>query len=92
MTFVETGVRAGGAGDDDVACSDHIGGILTGIPPDPMEIRDRVRNSRAGRKFTDTDSSDFPEADLAHALMIDRFDFAMVVERQDGLLVLRSTG
>ena len=42
VTFVETGVRAGGAGDDDAACSDYIGGILVGIPPDPMEIRDRV--------------------------------------------------
>jgi hypothetical protein len=89
---VDAGLQGDGLSPDTAACSDHIGGILIGIPPDPMEIQDRVRNSRAARKFTDIESSDFPEADLAHALMIDRFDFAMEVERQGDLLVLRSTG
>jgi len=90
VTFVETGVRKKGGGDEDVACSDYIAGYLFGRPPKYAHIRNRVLNSRAARKFTGTENSDFPQADLAHALMIDRFDFAMKVERRDDSLVLKS--
>jgi len=90
VTFVETGVRTKGGGDEDVACSDYIAGFLFGTPPKIADIRNRVLNSTAARKFTGTECSDFPQTDLEHALMIDRFDFAMKVERKDDLLVLRS--
>jgi 2-phosphosulfolactate phosphatase len=89
VTFVETGVRARGGGEEDVACADYIAGFLLGTPPTYADIRNRVLNSRAARKFTGTENSDFPQADLERALMIDRFDFAMAVERRDGLLVLK---
>jgi 2-phosphosulfolactate phosphatase len=92
VTFVETGVRGREGGDDDVACADYIAGMLVGDPLDPKEIRDRVGRSRAARKFTGAESSDFPEADLTHALMIDRYDFAMEVERRGDLLVLKPAG
>ncbi len=42
------------------------------------------------RKFVGARNSDFPRTDLDHALMIDRFDFAMEIDRRDGLLVLRA--
>jgi len=90
VTFVETGVRSKGGGDEDVACSDYIAGFLFGTPPKSVDIRNRVLNSPAAHKFTGTEHSDFPQTDVEHALMIDRFDFAMAVERKDDLLVLRS--
>jgi 2-phosphosulfolactate phosphatase len=90
VTFVETGVRKKGGGDEDVACSDYIAGFLFGTPPKFADIRNRVLNSPAARKFTGTENSDFPQTDVEHALMIDRFDFAMEVVRRDDLLVLRS--
>ena len=89
VTFVDTGVRTKGGGDEDVACSDYIAGILCGTPPDFADIRNRVLNSPAARKFAGTKHSDFPETDVEYALMIDRFDFAMKVARRDNLLVLR---
>jgi 2-phosphosulfolactate phosphatase len=90
VTFVETGVRTKGGGDEDVACSDYIAGCLLGTPPKFADIRNKVLNSSAACKFTGTDNSDFPRADVEHALMIDRFDFAMEVKRRNDLLVLKS--
>jgi len=89
VTFVETGVRTKGGGDEDVACSDYIAGFLSGTPLKFADIRNRVLNSPAAHKFTGSENSDFPQADVECALMIDRFDFAMEVERRDDLLVLR---
>ena len=90
LTFVETGVRMNGGGEEDVACSDYIVDILFNRPADLSCVRDRVLSSRAARKFTGASNSDFPKADLEHALMIDRFDFAMEVGRRGDLLVLRA--
>jgi 2-phosphosulfolactate phosphatase len=91
VTFVETGVRTKGGGEEDIACADYIGSLLTGSVLDVAGIRNRVLESRAAAKFSATDSPDFPRADLERALQIDRFQFAMKVERVDNLLVLRST-
>ncbi len=90
LTFVETGVRMNGGGEEDAACSDYIADILLDTPTDLFEIRNRVLSSRAARKFTGARNSDFPKTDLEHALMIDRFDFAMEITRGDDLLVLRA--
>jgi len=77
VTFVETGRRADNDGDEDVACADFLEGLLNGAPPDSDEIQNRVRGSRAGRRFANPAQPEFPAADLDHALEIDRFDFAM---------------
>ncbi len=90
VTFVETGVRTGGGGEEDQACTDYIASLLTDIPVDPEATRDRVRSSRAAAKFSSPGSSDFPKKDLGCALEIDQFSFAMKVERKDALLVLRT--
>ncbi len=58
---------------------------------DVADVQRRVLESRAAAKFSATDNPDFPRADLERALQIDRFQFAMKVERVDNLLVLRST-
>jgi 2-phosphosulfolactate phosphatase len=89
ITFVETGVRAKGGGEEDIAGADYIAHRLLGTPPNLSDIRSRVLNSRAAQKFTGAEDSDFPRSDLEHALLIDRFDFAMEVVRRDGLFVLK---
>ncbi len=91
VTFVETGVRAKGGGEEDVACADYIASLLMDAPMRSEEIHARVLNSRAAKKFSDSKDRDFPKADLDHALRIDRFAFAMQVERKHDLFVLRST-
>jgi 2-phosphosulfolactate phosphatase len=91
VTFVETGVRAKGGGEEDIACADYIGSLLTGSALDVAGIQHRVLESSAAAKFSTSDNPDFPRADLDRALQIDRFQFAMKVDRVDNLLVLRST-
>ena len=77
VTFVETGVKTSGGGEEDTACADYLAGLLDGSAPDRVEIEQRVRQSEAARKFVGPDDSVFPAADLEEALRFDDFDFAM---------------
>ena len=90
VTFVETGVRPKGGGEEDVACSDYISGLLLDVPLSSVDTQNRVLNSRAARKFAGGRHPEFPKADLERALLIDQFSFAMEVERRDGSLVMKS--
>ena len=88
VTFVITGERAGGQGDEDAALADYLEMLLQNQPVEAAPYLDRVLHSYAGRKFAQADNS-LPYAhDLAFALQLDRFSFAMRVQRQDNLLVL----
>ncbi len=89
VTLIQTGYfPQKGWGDEDVACADAIEARLAGHPVDWEETARRVRSSRSGLHFDGT-RPDFPARDLEIALMVDRFDFAMQVERKDGLHILR---
>jgi 2-phosphosulfolactate phosphatase len=90
VTFVETGVRSKGGGEEDSACADYIAGLLSTSPISTADIHNRVLESQAAAKFQNIDSPDFPTADLEHALKIDCFRFAMKVERTDNLSILKS--
>lgn len=89
LTFVITGQRPPAWGDEDAACADYIETLLKGQQPDTAAIIQRVRSSPAGQVFLDENKPDFPASDLEHCLAIDRFDFAMQVEKGDGLMVMR---
>lgn len=89
VTLIQTGLLAAeGWGDEDVACADAIEDLLNDWPVDWAQIARRVRSSRSGLHFDGT-RTDFPPQDLELALAVDRFAFAMRVERERGLRVLR---
>jgi 2-phosphosulfolactate phosphatase len=88
VTFVETGVKPKGGGEEDTACSDYIASILEGVPLSIPSIQKRVRDSRAATKFSELQDGVFPETDLEHSLNVDRFPFAMKVTRTDNGLAL----
>jgi 2-phosphosulfolactate phosphatase len=88
VTLLQTGLLPGGWGDEDTACADLIEGLLLGNPPSAGKVIERVRKSKAGRKFVEPPHGVFPSSDLDMAVDMDRFDFAMAVENKDGLLVL----
>ena len=89
VTFVETGVRVKGGGEEDSACADYIASLLLGSPLRITDIQNRVISSRAGARFLHSGNNIFPHADLEHALKVDCFQFAMKVTRAGGLLLLR---
>lgn len=89
VTFIETGDFPGGWGDEDVACGDLIEGLLNGQPPQYDQVIQRVRNSEHGKNFLDSSNSVFPSSDLELAVDIDRFEFAMIVDKSDEFFILR---
>jgi 2-phosphosulfolactate phosphatase len=91
ITLVQTELLPNGNGDEDVACADLIETTLRGEPVDLKSLKQRVRNSVSGLKFTGPPGSIFPAADLEAALQVDIFDFAMIAETLDNELVLRRT-
>lgn len=89
VTLIQTGLfPEEGWGDEDVACTDAIEAMLTGRAVDWERIAERVRLSRSG-SYYDGAHMEFPPKDLEMALAFDRFNFAMLVEKQEGLHVMR---
>jgi 2-phosphosulfolactate phosphatase len=89
VTFVETGRRAKDGGEEDCACADYIASLLLNVSTNIPEIQNRVLESAAAAKFLDVEGFDFPKADLQLALQVDRYTFAMKVEKIDNLSVLK---
>ncbi|MBI1878187.1 MAG: 2-phosphosulfolactate phosphatase [Chloroflexi bacterium] len=88
VTFVVTGIVYGRDGDEDIACADYLTALLQSQQPDVVPFIRRVYESTAARLFTDPAQPEFPPADLERCVEVDRFDFALLVERRDGLLVM----
>jgi 2-phosphosulfolactate phosphatase len=88
VTFVITGIYPDRDGDEDLSCADYLAALLRGEQPDPRPYLQRVRDSACGRWFLDPARPEFPVTDLERATNLDRFDRAMLVRREDGLLVM----
>jgi 2-phosphosulfolactate phosphatase len=89
VTFIITGAGLATDGDEDAACADYVIAVLRGETPDVAPFLQRVRNSTDGHFFAQVPPR-FPMSDLDCCLDVDRFDFAMAVERQYGLLVMQA--
>jgi len=90
VTFVITGLRPDGHGDEDAACADYIEALVGGGQADAAPFVERVYASPAGRVFADPARPEFPATDLEYCVRVDRFDFAMLVQRRDGLFVMEA--
>ncbi len=95
LTFVITGLHPDepgqGWGDEDAACADYLEALVRGQNPEVGPFIQRVRRSAEGIMFANPSSADSLRADLECCVAVDRFDFAMVVSRQAGLLVMEKT-
>jgi 2-phosphosulfolactate phosphatase len=90
VTIVITGAYSAEVdGDEDAACADYLEALLRGEALDTAPLLRRVRDSWPGRLFTDPAKPAFPSADLDYCTQVDRFDFAMLAGREEGLLVMR---
>jgi len=88
VAFVITGARRDRDGDDDQAGAEYIAALVGGENPPPEPYLERVEASFSGRIFSDPAQPEFSLADLECALELDRYPFAMKVERQNERLVL----
>jgi 2-phosphosulfolactate phosphatase len=88
VTLVVTGDWSDRDGDEDHACADLIEALLRGEDPPREPFARRVRDSDFGRRFAAGLDPNLPPADLDCAAAVDRFGFAMPMNRlQDGLLI-----
>ena len=89
VTFVITGLGENGMGDEDVACADYLEALLQGHQPAPEPFLTRVRDSVIGQLLLNPSYPELPAEDLPCCTDLDRFDFAMLVRRENGLLVMK---
>ena len=89
VCFVITGEWVDRDGDEDIACADYIEALLRNETVVPEEFSNRVRQSDFGQRFTAGTWPNLPLADLNLSAHADLFEFAMPVEREDGVLVIR---
>jgi 2-phosphosulfolactate phosphatase len=89
IVFVITGAGPGEHGDEDLACAHYMEALLRGQKVEPEVYRQRVLQSPAGRNLSDPELSGSLARDLELCMQVDRFDFAMQVERENGRLVMR---
>jgi 2-phosphosulfolactate phosphatase len=78
--------------DEDEQCALYIKNLLEGREPDPEAVRSLVASGGETLKFDDPKQPQYHPEDRDRALQVDSVDFAIEVERVDGLLVARRTG
>ena len=67
--------------NEDDACAAYLEALLTGRPADPERTAAAVRTAAIDKMLAERLGADFPATDVELAVAVDRFDFAMVVER-----------
>lgn len=90
VTLVSTGIFPDRDGDEDQACADYLHTLLCQEQPEPDAFVARVLASDAASLFNDPNHPAFPHADLRFCTAVNRVDFAMLVEHQAELLVMRA--
>ena len=87
VTFVSTGNNP--QVDEDDACAYYLAALLQGTAPAPDTLLQELRQRVPSEILTNPEYAEFV-ADLDLCFTIDRFNFAMVVQRQAGLLVMKT--
>ncbi|MCX7671604.1 MAG: 2-phosphosulfolactate phosphatase [Anaerolineae bacterium] len=90
ITLVAMGARTTQRSDEDELCALYLRNLLLGYRPDPDAVRRLVATGADAARFGNPELPHFHPRDLEIALDIDRYDFAVRVTREDGLLVGRA--
>jgi len=84
ITLVAMGENGEERTDEDELCALHLRHLLTGHAGDPEAARRMIAAGEAVTRFHDPARPDSPIEDVAIALAIDRYDFAIRVRLEDG--------
>lgn len=74
---------------EDELCADYIEARLSGERLNFAEMYSRMRADEQGTKFFDRHQSHFTPADFEAAMSLDRFSFALRVERRETPVIIR---
>ncbi|MCC6405655.1 MAG: 2-phosphosulfolactate phosphatase [Planctomycetes bacterium] len=90
VSLLAMGWAGDGIGEEDDACGDLLEARLSGRPIDLAACLAKARASRAAQNGFDPTLDWITPGDVERALQVDRFDFAMPVRRERGLLIARA--
>jgi 2-phosphosulfolactate phosphatase len=89
VSIVAMGAEARQRTDEDEQCALYLRNLFQGRRPNPDAVSHLVRMGQEAQKYDDPALPHFHPEDKALALQIDKYDFALRVRREDGLLVAR---
>ncbi len=89
VTLVAMGNGGEESTPDDEACASYLEHLLTGTPYDHVAALRRIVEHECTRKFLRGDQAHYPPADPVYCLQRDLFDFAVVAQLEEDLLVAR---
>jgi 2-phosphosulfolactate phosphatase len=92
VTLVAMGWNAQVRTDEDEQCALYLRNRLEGRRPEVEAVRQLVVASGEVAKFRDPQQPHFHPEDLDIALEVNKYDFAIRIRREDGLLVARRQG
>ena len=75
--------------DEDEHCGIYLRNLLEGRHPDPAAMQSLIMQGGATQKFFDDTQPQFHPKDVELALQVNKYPFAMKVNREDGQLVAR---
>ena len=78
--------------DEDEHCGIYLRNLLEDRKPDFEAVKTLILKGGATQKFFDSAQPQFHPEDVTLALEADRYNFAMKISREDGLLVARKQG
>jgi 2-phosphosulfolactate phosphatase len=84
MTLVAMGLDGGSRTDEDELCALHLRNLLQGRPGDAEAVRRLVRAGGEAMKYRDASRRHLHPEDLDIAVDVDRYDFAIRVDIEDG--------
>jgi 2-phosphosulfolactate phosphatase len=89
VTIVAMGWNARQRTDEDEQCALYLRNLLEGRQPDPDAVRRLVLASGEVPKFYDPAQPHFHPEDCEIAVDVNRFDFAISIQKENGLLIAR---
>jgi 2-phosphosulfolactate phosphatase len=90
VTLVAMGNDGVTRADEDELCAIHLRNLLEGRPGNASAIREVILAGPRIADFYDASQAHLHPRDLEIALDVDRYDFAVRIDREEGLLVARA--
>lgn len=92
VSIIAMGDRGRIRSDEDEQCALYLRNLLGGRIPSEEAVRNVVMDGGETQKFYDPAQTQYHPEDVELALRLNRFPFAMKINREDGLLVARKLG